>query len=169
MHIEAHQELGVVALEDDDSVPVMLDLEGPASTHSGKRPEHATIVVRDRSSSMSGSRLTAARQALVDTVNRLDEDDPFGSVEFGSRARSPKPSRLRPVCGSGFGRIEYGMPDPELIDAHKRGKLSWVVASRIWMGRTWVVPSADSNDDRNKRSMNRPDNRMFEHRTAVEE
>ncbi len=55
MHVAAHLDVDVVALETDDQVTVMLQFDAPqppATTE--RRIEHAAIVVLDRSGSMSG-------------------------------------------------------------------------------------------------------------------
>ena len=85
MHLNAHLDVDVVALESDDSVTVMLELQAPAAPETGTpRPEHTAVVVLDRSGSMSGARLTHAKRALLDLVDRLDDRDRFGLVTFDS-------------------------------------------------------------------------------------
>ena len=87
MHINTHLDVEVVALESDDQVTIMLDLEAPAAVKgSDHRVEHTAVVVLDRSGSMSGSRLAHAKRALVDLVERLDDRDRFGLVVFDSTA-----------------------------------------------------------------------------------
>ena len=86
MHISAHLDVDVVALEADDTLTVMLDLTAPASGENTQRPVNAAIVVLDRSASMSGNRLASAKRALLDLVARLDERDSFGLVVFDTQA-----------------------------------------------------------------------------------
>ena len=86
MHVNAHLDVDVVALENDDIVTVMLDLEAPVGDTDATRPDYAAVVVLDRSGSMSGAPLAAAKRGLLDLVDRLDERDSFGLVVFDDRA-----------------------------------------------------------------------------------
>ncbi len=88
MHVNAHLDVDLVAVEATDTVTVMLDLQAPEAVDdpSAVRPEHTAIVVLDRSGSMSGHRLEAAKRALIDLVGRLDDRDTFGLVTFDSHA-----------------------------------------------------------------------------------
>jgi Ca-activated chloride channel family protein len=84
MHVTAHLDVDLVAVETTDTVTVMLDLQAPAAVEdpTAARPEHTAIVVLDRSGSMSGHRLEAAKRALADLVTRLDDRDTFGLITF---------------------------------------------------------------------------------------
>ena len=83
MHINAHLDVDLVALESDDEITIMLELEAPAKAeNSEERPEHTAVVVLDRSGSMAGHRLDHAKRALTDLVDRLDDRDRFGLVTF---------------------------------------------------------------------------------------
>jgi Ca-activated chloride channel family protein len=87
MHVNAHLDVDLVAVETTDTVTVMLDLKAPEapSDPSVERPQHTAIVVLDRSGSMAGHRLSAAKRALIDLVARLDDRDVFGLVTFDSQ------------------------------------------------------------------------------------
>ena len=93
MHINAVLEMDVVALEQDDSVTVMLDLTAPQNDEDKDRPAQAVIVVLDRSGSMSGPRLHAGKRALVALLDRLDERDWFGLVAFDHEAEVVIPAQ----------------------------------------------------------------------------
>ena len=84
MHVTAHLDVDLVAVETTDTVTVMLDLQAPAAVDdpTAARPEHTAIIVLDRSGSMSGHRLEAAKRAIVELVARLDDKDSFGLVAF---------------------------------------------------------------------------------------
>ena len=87
MHLNTHLDIDVVALDSDDDVTVLLDLQAPAAPEAGgPRPEHTAVIVLDRSGSMSGRRLAAAKRALVELVARLDDRDRFGLVVFDHEA-----------------------------------------------------------------------------------
>lgn len=96
MHLNAHLDFDLIALETDDTVTVMLELEAPQAPHdtsdAAARPAHTTVVVLDRSGSMGGERLDSARRALVDLVARLDDQDQFGLVTFDSQAQVVVPA-----------------------------------------------------------------------------
>jgi len=88
MHVAAHLDLDVVAVETEDQVTVLLQFETPKAP-AGREPrvEHTAIVVLDRSGSMSGERLDNAKQALLRLVDRLDDRDRFGLVVFDDQAQ----------------------------------------------------------------------------------
>jgi len=88
MHVAAHLDVDVIALETDDQVTVMLQFDAPQPPATGTpRVEHTAIVVLDRSGSMSGGRLHNAKQALLRLVDRLDDRDRFGLVVFDDQAQ----------------------------------------------------------------------------------
>lgn len=87
MKVNAHLDVDMVAIETTDSVTIMLELEAPpAPVSTTPRSEHTAVVVLDRSGSMSGDRLNAAKRALIDLVDRLDDRDRFGLVVFDQEA-----------------------------------------------------------------------------------
>ena len=99
MHVNAHLDVDVVALENDDIVTVMLDLEAPVGDTDATRPDYAAVVVLDRSGSMSGAPLAAAKRGLLDLVDRLDERDSFGLVVFDDRAQVAVPAATIKTLG----------------------------------------------------------------------
>lgn len=83
MKIDAHLDVDVVAVEQDDQLTVMLELVAPPEPpRDTPRPPATVQVVLDRSGSMAGERLDAARGALVQLAERLAPDDCFGLVAF---------------------------------------------------------------------------------------
>lgn len=95
MHLNAHLDVDIVALDSDDTVTILLDLQAPAAAEDGApRPEHTAVVVLDRSGSMTGGRLGAAKRALVGLVDRLDDRDRFGLVVFDDSAEVAIPAGL---------------------------------------------------------------------------
>jgi Ca-activated chloride channel family protein len=86
MHVCAHLNVDVVALERDDEITVMLDITAPAMDVDQARPAATVQVVLDRSGSMSGERLEAAKLALMRLVDRLEPTDNFGVVAFDDDA-----------------------------------------------------------------------------------
>lgn len=88
MQVHTVLDVDVVAVEHEDTVTVLLELEAPPAPEvDGPRPEHTAVVVLDRSGSMSGGGLAHATRALLDLVDRLDDRDRFGLVAFDSEAR----------------------------------------------------------------------------------
>lgn len=93
MHVSAHLDVDVVAVESADSVTVMVEIEAPSAPEdSAERPEHTAVVVLDRSGSMAGPRLRHAKRALIDLVDRLDDRDRFGLVVFDREAQVAIPA-----------------------------------------------------------------------------
>lgn len=82
MHITTQLDLDVLAVETDDQVSLLLELTAPPATTDRPREVKTLIVVLDRSGSMDGSRLDAAKRALTELVDRLDPADRFGLVTF---------------------------------------------------------------------------------------
>lgn len=85
MHIEAHLDIDAVAVETAEEVNVLVRLTAPVLARDAERSPAALVVVLDRSGSMSGDRLAAAREALTALVDRLDPRDRFGVVVFDDR------------------------------------------------------------------------------------
>lgn len=92
MDIATRLDVDVVAVEQPDQITVMLELTAPALPDAQPRPPAAIQVVLDRSGSMSGDRLQAAKQALVRLVDRLDPADRFGVVAFDDEVRVVVPA-----------------------------------------------------------------------------
>jgi Ca-activated chloride channel family protein len=82
MHVNAHLDVDLVAVQQADEVAVMLELVAPEAPADAERPAACVQVVLDRSGSMDGPRLQAARSALTALVDRLDPRDAFGLVVF---------------------------------------------------------------------------------------
>jgi Ca-activated chloride channel family protein len=85
MHITAHLDVELIALETDDQLSVMIELTAPAAPNAEERPPSTLEVVLDRSGSMHGGRLSVARTALTNLVDRLDPRDHFGLVLFDDK------------------------------------------------------------------------------------
>jgi Ca-activated chloride channel homolog len=86
MHVNAHLDVDLVAVEQADQITVMLELVAPHGPKEADRPPAIVEVVLDRSGSMDlGDRLPAARSALKALVDRLDPRDAFGLVVFDDR------------------------------------------------------------------------------------
>ncbi len=92
MHVTAHLDVDAVALEQDDTVTVMIELVAPVLTETGPRVDHTAVVVLDRSGSMQGARLEAARGALLGLVDRLSDNDQFGLVVFDDSSQVAVPT-----------------------------------------------------------------------------
>ncbi|HEU0240192.1 MAG TPA: VWA domain-containing protein [Micromonosporaceae bacterium] len=85
MHISAHMDVDVVAVETEDEVSVLVELTAPeAAPPDPNTVRHARTlqVVLDRSGSMAGDRLQGAINALLALVDRLEPTDNFGVVTF---------------------------------------------------------------------------------------
>ncbi len=86
MKFSALLDVNVVALEAEDEVTVLLDLEAPTVASDHARAQASLEVVLDRSGSMTGAAIEGAKQALTALVRRLDPTDNFGLVIFDDTA-----------------------------------------------------------------------------------
>lgn len=82
MRINTHLDVDVVAVEQEDTVSVMLELVAPPAPAGGPRLPATVQLVLDRSGSMAGERLDAAKAAIVALVDRLAPEDQLGLVAF---------------------------------------------------------------------------------------
>src|SRR5262245_26839940 len=81
MDLTTTLDVDLVAVETADEVAVLLDLSAPPATRGARQPQTLQVVL-DRSGSMTGERLDAAKDALEALVTRLDPADAFGLVAF---------------------------------------------------------------------------------------
>ncbi len=93
MHVKAHLDVDLVALEAADQLTLMLDLTAPITDKAKNRAPQAIQVVLDRSGSMEGERLESARGSLLKLVDRLAPQDFFGLVAFDDQALVIVPMR----------------------------------------------------------------------------
>src|SRR3954447_11886075 len=82
MHISAHLDFDVVALQTDDELSLLLELTAPPVAGSDERAPVSLQVVLDRSGSMVDGQLYAAQGALHTLVDKLAATDSFGLVAF---------------------------------------------------------------------------------------
>ncbi len=92
MQVKTTVDVDVVAVEQEDEVSVMIELGAPPMAGDEPRPPAAVQLVLDRSGSMEGDRLVAAKQALVRLVDRLGPADRFGVVAFDDEVRVVVPA-----------------------------------------------------------------------------
>lgn len=86
MHITTHLDIDLVALDQADEVTCLLELTAPAQVATATRPGRTLVLVVDRSGSMSGEPLEAAKDAISRLVRRLAPQDCFGLVVFDDQA-----------------------------------------------------------------------------------
>lgn len=82
MRLNTLLDVDVVAVEAEDQISVLLDLAAPMREGADERSPATLQVVLDRSGSMGGGQLDAAKEALKALINRLDPSDNFGLVVF---------------------------------------------------------------------------------------
>jgi Ca-activated chloride channel homolog len=92
MHLNALLDLDIVAVEAEDEVSVLLELRAPKAPASRKRAPAALEIVLDRSGSMDGDRLEAAKGAIESLIGRLDPTDSFGLVVFDDQVQVAVPA-----------------------------------------------------------------------------
>ena len=93
MQVKALLDVEMVALEATDKVTLMLDLTAPQNPTHASRPGQAVQVVLDRSGSMDGAPLDAAKGSLLKLIDRLAPQDSFGLVAFDDSALVIAPMR----------------------------------------------------------------------------
>ena len=93
MNIAAHLDVDLIALESPDHITLMLDLTAPISDSNKDRPGQAVQIVLDRSGSMDGPPLDAAKGSLLKLIDRLAPQDFFGLVAFDDTALVVAPTR----------------------------------------------------------------------------
>lgn len=86
MKVSAVLDVDVVAVETTDVVTVMLELAAPEAPDGVGRPPSCVVAVLDRSGSMGGERIEAAKTALRSIVDRMHSDDRLGVVVFDHSA-----------------------------------------------------------------------------------
>src|SRR5688500_15289438 len=92
MDLNALLDLDVIAVEGEETVSVLVELSAPELATSAERRPSALEVVLDRSGSMGGERLEAAKRGLVTLVDRLSPADSFGLVVFDDEAQVAVPA-----------------------------------------------------------------------------
>ena len=93
MHVKAHLDLDLLALEAADQLTLLLDLTAPITDKAKNRAPQAIQVVLDRSGSMDGEPLESAKGSLLKLVDRLAPQDYFGLVAFDDQALVVVPMR----------------------------------------------------------------------------
>jgi len=93
MDIKALLDVDMIALEATDKVTLMLDLTAPQNPKHATRPGQAVQIVLDRSGSMQGEPLDAAKGSLLKLIERLAPQDSFGLVAFDDTALVIAPMR----------------------------------------------------------------------------
>ena len=93
MDVKAVLDVDMVALESSDKLTLMLDLTAPANPLAANRPGQAVQIVLDRSGSMDGAPLDAAKGSLLKLIERLAPQDLFGLVAFDDNAYVVAPTR----------------------------------------------------------------------------
>ncbi|MBA2348984.1 MAG: VWA domain-containing protein [Solirubrobacterales bacterium] len=92
MHLNAHLDIDLVALESEDEVTALFELVAPPMPAAEPRAAATVQVVLDRSGSMRGDRLDAALGALSALVDRLSPADAFGLVTFDTEVEVVVPA-----------------------------------------------------------------------------
>jgi len=91
MHLTAHLDVDLIALSAGEELTCLVELTAPTPPEVTTRPGQAVVVVLDRSGSMGGEPLAAAKRALIDLVRRLSPQDVFGLVTFDTHVELPVP------------------------------------------------------------------------------
>jgi len=92
MHLNAHLDVDLIAVEQEDELALMLELTAPPGPTTEERAPATLEVVLDRSGSMHDGKLEAALTALDALVARLDPTDRFGLVVFDDQVEVVVPA-----------------------------------------------------------------------------
>jgi Ca-activated chloride channel family protein len=145
MHLTAHLDVDVVAVETDDEVSVLLELAAPPAEPTGPARPPATLeVVLDRSGSMqSDGRLEGAKRALLALIDRLEPTDNFGLVTFDKETRVVVPAG--PLTDKNAVRTDIAAVDPggmtDLSGGYLRGLQEARRAATAGAGATLLLIS----------------------------
>jgi Ca-activated chloride channel family protein len=93
MKFSANFDLDAIALQQEETLTCLIQLEAPIAKEDQDRPAECLIPVLDRSGSMHGEPLNACKQALHTLVDRMKPQDVFGLITFDSRANLQVPAR----------------------------------------------------------------------------
>ena len=93
MDLSAHLDLDVVAHQADEQLSVLIQLAAPDAPADATRVPSALVVVLDRSGSMDGDRIDAAKTALLSIGT--------GSTPGTASGLSPSMTRLTSSCRPG--------------------------------------------------------------------
>ena len=93
MHYKVLLDVDLVPYEKEDQLTLLVELTAPSSPKQASRPGQAVQCVIDRSGSMSGERLEAAKGSILRLVDRLAPQDSFGVVAFDDTALVIAPMR----------------------------------------------------------------------------
>jgi len=93
MKFSANFDLDVVALQQQETLTCLIQLEAPMTKEDHDRPAECLIPVLDRSGSMLGEPLDACKQALHTLVDRMKPQDVFGLITFDDQASIHIPAR----------------------------------------------------------------------------
>ena len=92
MKTTTHLDVDVIAHQSDDSVSLILELVAPPLPAGVVRQAQHVQVVLDRSGSMSGDRIEAAKAGIAALIRRLAPTDSFGLVVFDDQVEVVVPA-----------------------------------------------------------------------------
>lgn len=93
MKFSANFDLDVIALQQQETLTCLIQLEAPLAQEDQDRPAECLIPAIDRSGSMQGEPINACKQALHTLVDRLKPQDIFGLIAFNNQANVQVPAR----------------------------------------------------------------------------
>ena len=92
MELNGKLDFDVVAVDQGETVNLLLEIAAPGLKGERRRDPARLQVVFDRSGSMGGGRIVAALQSIYSLLGRLGPEDIFGLVVFDDEVRVAVPS-----------------------------------------------------------------------------
>lgn len=93
LDVKAILDVDMLAMEAAESITLMLDLTAPVNPAQANRPGQVVQIALDRSGSMHGNPLEAAKGSLLRLIDRLAPQDHFGIVTFDDSSLVAVPTK----------------------------------------------------------------------------
>jgi Ca-activated chloride channel family protein len=93
LKVQAILDVDMISIESSESITLMMDLTAPVNPEQKNRPGQTVQIALDRSGSMQGNPLEAAKGSILRLIDRLAPQDFFGIVTFDDSALVAVPTK----------------------------------------------------------------------------